>query len=77
MDRLPPSAAYEIVFGSDVIRDGVFWELDRVDGQKRETVLEVFRSDQDGSLTFAAHLVCEVPFSVIQNFIHRASAEAA
>ena len=68
---------YEVVFGSDVIRDGVFWELDRVDGQERETILEVFRADEDGSLSFAAYTACELPFSVVENLVRRARTETA
>lgn len=46
--------SYDVVFGSDVDRDGVFVELTRVEAGARYPIVEIFRSDADGSYTVGA-----------------------
>ena len=67
----------EIVYGSDALRGGVYLELGRVDGLRRHALLEVFRSDRDGSLTFYADARCALPFVRVEEFMKRAQAELA
>ena len=42
---------HQIVFGSDIDRDGVFLELARLEADGSHPIIEVFRSDRDGSIT--------------------------
>jgi hypothetical protein len=68
---------YRFVLGSDVERDGMFLELRREESGRRELLLEVFRSDADGALSFSAARPCDVPFGTVERFIARARAELA
>jgi hypothetical protein len=45
---------YEILFGSDIIRDGFYAEVSDVTGGDRTPVLEAFHSDQTGEITLSA-----------------------
>lgn len=43
---------YQISFGSDIKRDGVYLELARIESDGAYAIIEVFRSDSDGKITF-------------------------
>jgi hypothetical protein len=63
---------YEYVRGSDVDRDGMLLELDRIAGSQRETVCEVFYSDVDGRFTFSAYVPELFPLEHVEELIRRA-----
>jgi hypothetical protein len=61
---------YEVIFGSDIIRNGVFLELDDItETGKPIGILEVFFNDSDGSFIFNAWKEVELPFEIIEFFI--------
>jgi hypothetical protein len=62
---------YEVILGSDVINDGVFLELNDTSQEKSETVLFVFRSDDDGRYSFSAYRD-GVPLGLVEEFIREA-----
>jgi hypothetical protein len=70
---------FEIVFGSDVIHDGVYLELSEVGAQSRTPLVDIFRGDSDGTLraTFYTDEGYELPFSVLEEFVQRARTELA
>ena len=45
---------HQIVFGSDIDRDGVFLELSRLEPDGSHPIVEIFRSDRDGSITLTS-----------------------
>jgi hypothetical protein len=62
---------YEIVFGSDVVRDGVFLELTDWTGAEPKIILEAFWSDAIG--TFTVYACCtDLPFVVLDHFVQEA-----
>ena len=76
MDHLFKSEEYDVLFGSDVERDGVFLELhDRylhLTG-RTQPLLEVFRSDQDNQIMFTVYSgPLELPFIVVERFLQQA-----
>ncbi len=68
-------APYRVVLGSDAERDGLSLALERAAEGRRDTLLEVFRSDTDGTLTFNALEACEVPLEVLESFLAHARRE--
>jgi hypothetical protein len=62
---------YELLFGSDVQRDGVYLELNDVSGATPVAVLFAFYSDADGRMTFSAYRE-DVPFGAVEWFIAEA-----
>ena len=62
---------YEIIFGSDVDRDGVYLELNTVNSGKEETLLYAFWSDNIEGFTFSA-LKEELPFELVEMFVGEA-----
>ena len=59
---------YEFIVASDVIRDGLGMEMWRVEGGNRVQVLEAFRSDVTGEITFAAYEE-DLPFALVDRFV--------
>ena len=60
---------YEFVVASDVIRDGLGMEAWRTEGDDRvQVVLEAFRSDITGEITFSAYEE-DLPFALIDRFV--------
>ena len=60
--------AYELVFGSDIQRDGVYLELSDLSAPDPVVVLDAFHWDADGRITVSAY--CEdVPFEIVEWFI--------
>ena len=59
---------YELVFGSDSQRDGVYWELSDVSEPDPVVILDAFHWDADGRVTFSAYRE-DVPFEVVEWFI--------
>lgn len=65
---------YEIIFGTDVQRDGVYLELsDRTD-DPIEVLATVFYYDELGKVVFSAPKV-EIPFTLIQWLMAEVSKE--
>jgi len=58
---------YQLLFGSDVQRDGVYLELNDVSGASPVVVLFAFYSDADGRMTFSAYRE-DVPFEAVEWF---------
>ena len=58
---MPELPSIEFRAGSDVARDGMFIELDLVDGAHRRTVCEIFYSDHLGNFSFTAYERVELP----------------
>jgi len=56
---------YEILFGSDVLRDGVFLELSEYCDRTRNLLAEVFCYDEIGRLVFTA-FEPEIPYSLVK-----------
>ena len=63
---------YEFVRGSDVERDGMFIELDRITDAGRSTLCEVFYSDADGSLAFTCYTDQPLPLEHVEELLRRA-----
>ena len=61
---------YEVVRGSDIVRDGMFLELR--DGVSKQLILEAFYSDVDGSLSLE-HFCAGVPAEVVKWFRQQAA----
>ena len=62
---------YELLFGSDVQRDGVYLELNDVSGPSPAVVLFAFYSDIDGRTTFTAYRE-DVPLEAVEWFTSEA-----
>lgn len=62
---------YEILFGSDVINDGVYLELNDITEEPSENLLFAFWSDVDGSFTFSAYRE-NLPFELVETFLKEA-----
>ena len=56
---------YELLFGSDVIRDGVFLELSELADGVRDVIAEAFFYDELGHVVFNAYRL-EVPYPLIK-----------
>jgi hypothetical protein len=65
---------YSSLFGSDLEGDGVFLELNDVTSGRHETVIEVFRSDLDGNISFNC-LKNNLPFELVEKFVLEARNE--
>jgi hypothetical protein len=68
------NAKHEILFGSDVDRDGVYLELRRLDADAPQFVLEIFRSDRDGSITVTSE-AAPMPADVVSELLDRVKVE--
>lgn len=55
---------YELLFGSDVIRDGVFLELSELADGVRDIMAEAFFYDELGYVVFNAYRL-EIPYPLI------------
>ena len=65
---------YEILFGSDVINDGVYLEMNEIAEEipsHTATVLFAFFSETDGRFTFHCFRQ-ELPFSLVETFVQEA-----
>jgi hypothetical protein len=62
---------YEMIFGSDVQRDGVYLELRDLAGGDPVAVLDAFRWEANGRITFSAYRE-DVPLEVVEWFIAEA-----
>ncbi len=56
---------YEMLFGSDVIRDGVFLELSALADGVRHVLAEAFFYDELGRVVFNAYRL-EIPYPLIK-----------
>jgi len=56
---------YEIIFGSDVQRDGVYLELSDRTGNTAEVLAEVFHYDEEGKVVFNCHRK-DIPLPLIK-----------
>jgi hypothetical protein len=63
--RLIGDRRYEILFGSDVLRDGVYLELSECTDQTRNVLAEVFFYDEIGRLVFTA-FEPDIPYSLVK-----------
>ena len=64
---------YAYVMGSDLVRDGMYLELDVADAsiEKGSPLAEVFYSDVDGSMTFTSWAP-DLPLEVVEWLIQEA-----
>ena len=58
---------YELVYGSDIQRDGVYLELSDVSRDDPVVIVDAFRWDPDGRITFSAYRE-DVPFEIVEWF---------
>jgi hypothetical protein len=58
---------YELVYGSDSQRDGVYLELSDASGDEAVVIVDAFRWDPDGRITFSAYHE-DVPLEIIEWF---------
>ena len=58
---------YELVYGSDNQRDGVYLELSDASGPQPAVILDAFHWEADGRMTFSAYRE-DVPFEVVEWF---------
>jgi hypothetical protein len=65
---------YEIVVASDVQNDGLGFEVYDISAEPRELVLEIYRSDVDGSVSITT-LGHSLPLALVEQLIARARAE--
>jgi hypothetical protein len=56
---------YELVYGSDSQRDGVYLELSDASGDEAVVIVDAFRWDPDGRITFSAYRE-DVPLEIIE-----------
>lgn len=64
---------YEVLLGSDVVRDGVFLELsEKLDDLHAEAVMEIFFSDVNGDFICNVWKPIEIPFEKMELFIRAA-----
>ncbi len=64
---------YEVILGSDVVRDGMFLEINEVTDPKHEkSIMEVFFNDEKRNFTFNAWEPIELPLEKIELFIKEA-----
>jgi len=59
---------YEILFGSDIINNGVYLELNDLQRKDPNQVLFAFRSDIDNRITIHIYQD-EMPFEVMERFL--------
>ncbi len=59
---------YEILFGSDIINDGVFIELNDLQQQDPNQVLFAFRSDIDNRITIHIYQK-KIPYELMERFL--------
>jgi hypothetical protein len=59
---------YEILYGSDIVQDGVFLELNEAGADRGETLLYAFWSYQTRITTFRAFRP-ELPFALVETFV--------
>ncbi|GAB2880073.1 hypothetical protein GCM10027277_56620 [Pseudoduganella ginsengisoli] len=71
--RVIGKRTYEIIFGSDVIRNGVYLELSDRTGPQIEVMAEVFFYDEEGRVVFTSHKD-EIPYNLIK-WLHEAVAK--
>ena len=66
----------EVLMASDVVRDGMGLELTDL-GQTSGPgpALEIFYSDEDGSMTFSALRAVDVPLEILTRFVEEARAK--
>ncbi|WLS77155.1 hypothetical protein Q3V30_11705 [Erwinia pyri] len=62
---------YLFTRGSDVVRDGMFLEVEKNGGGKHQIIAEVFYSDLSGEFTFSC-FVEDAPLKVIEALIKQA-----
>ena len=65
---------FEVLMASDVVRDGMGLELTDL-GQTSGPALEIFCSDEDGSMTFSALRAVDVPLEILTRFVEEARAK--
>ena len=65
---------YEIIFGSDVQRDGVYLELSDRTGETVEVIAEVFYYDEIGKVVFNCFRE-EIPYQLIKWLMDEAAKE--
>ena len=59
---------YEIIFGSDIIHDGVYLELNVLDENDKKQLIFAFRSDSDRRITL--YFFCnELPYTLLKRFM--------
>jgi hypothetical protein len=63
--------AYELVFGSDVQRDGVYLELSDISRRDPVVVLDAFHWDADGRITLSAYRE-DLPLVLVEWFVAEA-----
>jgi len=63
--RILNNRRYEICFGSDVLRDGVFLELSDRSGDVIEVLAEAFFYDEEGRVVFSCFKE-QVPYVLIK-----------
>lgn len=63
--RLVGDRRYEILFGSDVQRDGVYLELSECTYRTRNVLAEVFFYDEIGRLVFTV-FAPDIPYSLVK-----------
>ncbi|MEJ6781933.1 hypothetical protein [Aminobacter sp. Piv2-1] len=63
--------SFGFVVGSDVQRDGMYYEATEIVGGKSTFVAEVFYSDQSHSMTFTA-VVPDIPIEIIDHMLEQA-----
>ncbi|MEQ1941789.1 hypothetical protein ABMA32_05115 [Mesorhizobium sp. VNQ89] len=62
---------FSFVIGSDVDRDGMYYEVSESKAGSKTVVAEVFYSDKDRRMTFTAFLP-DLPFEVIEHLAEQA-----
>ena len=67
-----PVAAYEMIRGSDVDRDGMYLEL--VESSTRKVVAEVFYSDVTNAMTFTT-FTQDLPLAAVEMLIECAKSD--
>jgi hypothetical protein len=61
---------FEVLMASDVVRDGMTLELTDLDQARGPgPSLEVFYSDEDGTMTFSALRPIDVPMEILTRFV--------
>ena len=59
---------YEIIFGSDVEKDGFFSECSTAEGENDELLMYAFWSDATNAFTFSAFNE-DLPFALVEMFV--------
>lgn len=65
------SIEYELIYGSDIQRDGTYLEMNDMSGASPETILFSFFSDETGRMTFSAYRE-DVPLDAVEWFVAQA-----